>query len=70
MSKSEDHLPEDLRGVMFPMYYRYGQGRRIVVGCENWVEDTYDRLVTLGLLAKTTQLGSRGKVYATYKLAM
>lgn len=70
MSKSEDRLPEDLRGVMFLMHYRYGRGRRIVLGCEKWVEDTYDRLVQLGLLAKTTQSGSRGKVYATYKLAM
>lgn len=52
------------------MYSRYGRGRRIVVGCENGVEDTYDRLVKLGLLEKTTQLGSRGKVYATYKLAV
>ena len=70
MSKSEDRLPEDLRGVMFLMYSRYGRGRRIVVGCENGVEDTYDRLVKLGLLEKTTQLGSRGKVCATYKLAV
>ncbi len=52
MSKSEDRLPEDLRGVMFLMHYRYGRGRRIVLGCEKWVEDTYDRLVQLGLLAK------------------
>ncbi len=57
------------QGVVFLMHLSYPTGRRLVSGCSPWIEQTYNRLVDLGLLAKTVTAGSHGKQYVTYTLA-